>query len=390
MIEAKVHLVLSDPFIGEALKVVRLSIAARQRVEFEQAASERIEIIGRKEIPGISPPIPAPKELPHPCRCALASRVDHLDGAPRIDGRHRESRRLQEEGRAECCREISPPLRHGRYGRGQHPSNGLRGSLVVPEEEGAVASDWPPHDYAELMAAKEGAACAGCPDRGKQVAGIERFVAHEFESAPVEIVAPRTGRQMDHSAVEAPILGGWHVVLDLELFDGIDHRVEGDLPRFWLERGDSVVEKLVDPWPASVEAREGGTRRGRRRNGHTRHERDQREEVAAIERQRDDRSVRNQLTKAAALRPQERGVGADNDPRDNFANPQLDIEPNPLTGRQPDPLPHLPLEALRLEFDLVKPRAQPSGEVTSIRPRDGPCQFVRADMKDPDLCRRDA
>ena len=47
MIEAKVHLVLSDPFIGEALKVVRLSIAARQRVEFEQAVSERIEIIGR-------------------------------------------------------------------------------------------------------------------------------------------------------------------------------------------------------------------------------------------------------------------------------------------------------------------------------------------------------
>src|SRR5262249_57316637 len=92
--------------------------------------------------------------------------------------------------------------------------------------------------------------------------------------------------------------------LDLELLDGVDHRVEGDLSRLGLERRNAVVEVFIDARPAAVDARKRRAGCGRRRRGDAWHKCDQGEEIASVQSQINDASDRGGLPATSGLAPQ--------------------------------------------------------------------------------------
>src|SRR5215813_13426261 len=92
------------------------------------------------------------------------------------------------------------------------------------------------------------------------VAGAKRFLAfsaslrRNSNAVPCNPFEPDLVVSSDVS-VEASELRGRRIDLDLELLDGVDHRVEGELPRLGLERRNAVVEVFIDARSAAVDAR---------------------------------------------------------------------------------------------------------------------------------------
>ena len=128
----------------------------------------------------------------------------------------------------------------------------LADSLVVAEEEEAVAEDGEAEGSAIEVAAVLGLAAGG----GEVVAGVEVFVAEELEEAAVEGVGAGAGGDVDDAAVEAAELGGDVVGFDGEFLNVVEDGEEGDLAGLGLQGGDAVVEVLVGAGAAAVDARE--------------------------------------------------------------------------------------------------------------------------------------
>ncbi len=105
-------------------------------------------------------------------------------------------------------------------------------------------------DKAVLVPAEVGLGAGG----GKEIAGVQAFVAEEFE----EGAAPGIGAGLlvheDDAAVGAAVFGGVAIRFDAELFDGVDDGVIRDLTGFGLEDADAVVDVLADARAAAVDA----------------------------------------------------------------------------------------------------------------------------------------
>jgi hypothetical protein len=75
--------------------------------------------------------------------------------------------------------------------------------------------------------------------RVEEVPGVEVLVPEELERLPMEAVGSGAGGDVDDGAGAPPVPGAEGRVVDLELRDGVDRGLEGDLVL------DLVVE--VDP-----------------------------------------------------------------------------------------------------------------------------------------------
>src|SRR5262249_46499407 len=144
-------------------------------------------------------------------------------------------RRLQEERRAKTARKVSATLRDRRNVRDQDSADELAHALEIAEEEGVIFDDPSPGGKTVLVTAEDRFVRVGGRRWREQVARVQRFVAQELECSAVQVIRPCFGRQIDDSAVKTTELGGWRVDLDLELLDGVDHWVKGDLPRLRLQ-----------------------------------------------------------------------------------------------------------------------------------------------------------
>ena len=127
--------------------------------------------------------------------------------------------------------EVAGPDRRVRHreGPGDRPPRVL--PLVAREEEGAVADDGAAESGAELVLIERGHRPAPVVE---VVVRVEPLVAHELEQAPVERVCAGPGRHVDQGRRLPAELGRVHRLLDLELLNGVDRRVD-----------DEVVEELV-------------------------------------------------------------------------------------------------------------------------------------------------
>ena len=112
----------------------------------------------------------------------------------------------------------------------------LARSLVGREEECLVLDDGPAQVGAELVALERR---LGLTLEVEEVPGVEVLVPIELEQLAVERVRARARGDVHHRSRAAPVLRAQGLVVDLELGDGVDRRLEGDLVL------DLVVE--VDP-----------------------------------------------------------------------------------------------------------------------------------------------
>jgi len=160
--------------------------------------------------------------------------------------------------------------------------------------------------------------------------------------------------QIDHAAVEAAELGRGGIGDDLELLDRVDDREVRHRARLGLEDGDAVVEILVHPGAASVEAREGGAGGER----HARHQGHQRQVAAAVQRKLDDAAIADHLAQAARLGLQERDVRGDRGRLGEGSDREGEVDADPLAGGEPHPLSRRRAEPGRLGHDAVGARPQ--------------------------------
>ena len=130
------------------------------------------------------------------------------------------------------------------------------------------------------MVAPEAGLGAG---HGEEVAGVELFVAEEFEEGAVELIGTRLLVDHDDAAVGASVFGGVAVDFDAEFVDRVDDGVEGHLAGFWLEDADAVVDVFTDAGSGAVDAGQQATGREADAGG----KREQGDEVAAVEREVD-------------------------------------------------------------------------------------------------------
>ncbi len=122
--------------------------------------------------------------------------------------------------------------------------------LEVAEEEEAVVEDGQAERSAIEVAPVLGLAAGG----GEVVAGVEIFVAKEFEEAAVECVGSGACGDVDDASVEATELGGDVIGFDGEFLDVVEDGEEGNLSGLGLEGGDAIVEILIRAGASAVDA----------------------------------------------------------------------------------------------------------------------------------------
>lgn len=209
-------------------------------------------------------------------------------------------------------------LRGGGHGAGADDAGVEAGGLVIGKEESPVFAEGAAEDEAELIAAEAGLRAGS----GKEVAGVEFFVAEELKESAVELVGAGLLVDHDDAAVGAAIFGGVAVDLDAELLDGVDDGVEGDLAGFGLEDGDAVVDVLADAGAGAVDAGEevagGEIDAGA--------EGDQGDEVAAVEGEGDDFALFDDEADGAAAGLEEGRGGGDEEGLGGVAQGEGEME----------------------------------------------------------------
>src|SRR5262245_12545624 len=152
-------------------------------------------------------------------------------------------------------------------------------AFVSAEEESAVAPQGAAQRAAELVA----------PQRrlfelriGKEVSGIERVVADELPYAPMQLVGPAFGIDLDVGAAATAEFGGVSVGLDLEFLDRINNRAQ----RKVVERR-IVVINAVENVVIRRGSGAGGAEVSSAHRDHARHELGEGFEAPPIERQLD-------------------------------------------------------------------------------------------------------
>src|SRR5262249_40045326 len=122
-----------------------------------------------------------------------------------------------------------------RHVRGHHPPDELPHALEIAEEECVILDNRPADGEAILVATEDRFVRIVGRRWREQVSSVQRFVAQKLEYRPVQFIPAGFGRQVYDAAVEASEFRWRRVDLDLKFLDRVDHRVEGDLPRFGLE-----------------------------------------------------------------------------------------------------------------------------------------------------------
>ena len=206
------------------------------------------------------------------------------------------------------------------------------------------------------------------------------LVAKKFEHVAVKGIAARLGREIDHAAIEPPEFGRRAVALDLELLDGVDHRVVRDLPRLRLQHGDAVEEIFVRSRSPAVDARQDGIRRKR----NARDDGGEHDEQAAVQRQLHDLLVLDDRSEARGLRSHDRRVCDDRHLFSNVSDTEIEIDARLLTGRETDAFAAQGLEARELDIEAVLARSQAGHRVHAIAGGDNHTLQIRPCFGDGD------
>jgi hypothetical protein len=212
-------------------------------------------------------------------------------------------------------------------------------------------------------------------------------MAAERERRAVKRIAAGLRREIDNAAVEAAELGRRAVALDLEFLDGVDVGKERHLPGLRLQHGNAVEQILVGARPSAIDARKRRRRRGR--HGDAGHERRERDEAAAVERQIDNLPVVDDVAKPGCVAAQQRRVSRDRDRFGDGAKLELQLETDGLAGGEPNTVARQRPEAARLDPHLIRARHQPGDEVTPFLASDGRANLVRRRRDDAERCTRD-
>jgi hypothetical protein len=337
LVEADIGLVLVVHLVGHTTVVVRRPHGCGQREACEQRDRHRIHPVLRNRAVGK--------------RCAREAAGTVGDGRRRVvDHGHAAGNRLGED---------ALPLQRRWHGGDHGAADVLPLPLVVDEEERPVSTQWATEHAAELVAAEFRLDRVG---RREEVARVQRLVPEELEAGPAERVRTRLRGEVHHPAVEASELGRRAVGFDLELLNRVHDRVEGHLTRLGLQHRDAVEQVFVGTRPAAVDARE--LRAGRQRD--TGYQRRQRDEGAAVQRQRRNGLLGDHLAQAGGG-AQRRGVAGDRDRFRQATDHQLKIE----LARQPCFNPHAfsacGAEAAQFDNHSILARAKPAERVQTGR-----------------------
>ena len=196
-----------------------------------------------------------------------------------------------------------------------------------------------------LIAAESRLGSGGC----KHVAGIQCLVTEKLEQSTVPLVCSRLLVDHDHAAIGAAKFGGVAVRFNPEFFNRVDYREIRDLTRLGLQHADAVIDVFADPRPASVDARQCRVRR----QHDARRERDQRNEVAAIQRQGYDLLLVRHEAYRSAARLQQRSRGRDFHELIDVSYGQRQIQIQMIAHPQTDAGPFQRGKTLFSDRDLV-------------------------------------
>ena len=205
-------------------------------------------------------------------------------------------------------------------------------------------------------------------------------MTEELERVAVHLARARSRRQIHDAAVEASELRRRAVALDLELLDGVDDRKERDLPGLGLEHRNAVEQVLVRTRPAAVDTRQ--LRAGRQRDAQ--HERRQRNERAAVQRQPLDLHLFHDRAKTGRLCAEHRRGARDGHLLVHRPDRQRDVEPQRLAGRQLKPMTRQRAEPRQRDFHAIRPGGQANRGIDAIASRDGDAARPSGDVREGD------
>ena len=238
-------------------------------------------------------------------------------------------------------------LGDGGNGRDAGDADRLLLALVAAEEEEAIAQKWRPKHAPVLVAAILGLACGRA---GEEVARVQCLVAEELVEAAVQVVRSGAGGEIDDSTIEAAELSGHVVGLDVELLDIVDDGKEGDLAGLRLQGGDAIEKIFVGAWAATVDARQKSSGWKRDAGG----EGCELDEVASIERKRNDGRAGDGGGDVAGLRLQKWRVRGDGDDLLGLSGAQRELDAGGVAGADADVAADEPGKAGGLNGDLVE------------------------------------
>ncbi len=288
-----------------------------------------------------------------------------------------ESRRCRIENRRG---KHAAPLRRSRHGARSNHAGIQSRTLPVRKEERLVLLHRTAQHKPVLIPAK---ARFGARARREQVPRIQLLIAKELEERPVKLVRTRLLVHHDHAAVRAAVFRRVAVHLDAKLIDRVDDRIERHLSRLRLQHADAVVNVFADARAASVDAGQ----QVARRQIHARRQRDQRHEVAAIQRQRYDLLLFHHETHRAPAHLQQRSRRSHLDGLAGAADLQFEIEARAVAHTQHDPIPRQRREPFLRNGQTVRARRQRQKQISAVIPCHRRRREPRRYVDQPDLRR---
>ena len=255
------------------------------------------------------------------------------------------------------AREIAAPHLGGRD-RGNHGAAlVLAQALVVAEEERLVAQQRSAERAAELMRVERRLG------RREEVARVERLVAVVLEQRAAELVGARADAQVDDGAAEHAELGGRVVRLDLEFLQRFEWRRDVHERVERLVVGHAVEQVVVARPRQAVHAVMDGAARagsggilgkvGKSRGDRPRRQRDELLKEAAIERERLNLLVVDDLPLLARRAPDEWRLADHADLFGHGAHFERDVQPRRFRNLQDDAGHDVALEAGELHGHRV-------------------------------------
>ena len=157
----------------------------------------------------------------------------------------------------------------------------------------------------------------------------------------MDSVGAGTGCYVDHATVEAAKLRGHIIGFDGELRDIVKDREEGDLTGFGLKCGDAIVDVLIGPWAATVNAGKQGA--GRQLDAWR--QRCELNKISCVERNGSDNGAGDISLDVAGLRLQERSITVDGYSLPIASGTQREIKTHRLSNDNGDALTIQDLEA---------------------------------------------
>ena len=300
--------------------------------------------------------IPLRQARRHPIQARRRNRIPHKR-IPRKSGLRAPRRRRIKN----WLRKNAPPLRQGRHRAHPHHPGVQPRALPVSKEESPVLLHRTAHHKSILVPPESRLV----PASRKQVPSVQLLIPEELKHRPMQRVRPRLLVHHDDAAIAPPVLRRIAVRLHPKRVNRIHNRIKRHLTRLRLQHADPVVDVFTHPRPAPVNPRQHAPRR----QAHPRRQRNQRNKIPPVQRQRHHLPLLHHIAHRPPPRLQQRRLAIHIHRLPVLAQPQRHVQAHPVPHPQHHTLPLHRRKPASRNRNPVLPRWQrQKRNVLSLRP----------------------